>query len=66
VEDATNAVAGNVAALLLNFVDVRLDDGRDIRAILPKRLAREMFRIVPGDPVRIGLMPKPRITGFDR
>jgi translation initiation factor IF-1 len=46
----------------------RLDDGREVVAVLPKRVAREMFRVVPGDRVWIAGADgnKPRITGFAR
>ena len=47
---------------------VRLDDGQEIVAAIPKSVAREIFRIVPGDKVRVaGLeVGKPRIVGFAR
>lgn len=47
---------------------VRLEDGREVLAAVPKGVAREMFRIVPGDKVRVtGLEAgKPRVVGFAR
>jgi translation initiation factor IF-1 len=45
---------------------VRLQDGQEVVAVVPKRLAREMFRIVPGDRVRVAgtQTPRLRIMGF--
>lgn len=47
---------------------VRLDDGRELVASVPRRVARGMFRIVPGDRVWVADADgeKPRITGFAR
>ena len=47
---------------------VRLDDGREVVAVAPRRVARKMFRIVPGDRVRVAGADgaRPRITGFAR
>jgi translation initiation factor IF-1 len=47
---------------------VRLDDGRELVASAPKRVARDMFRVVPGDRVRVAGADgaRPRITGFAR
>jgi len=45
---------------------VRLDDGREVVATVSRRVAREMFRIVPGDRVRVDGVDgaKAQITGF--
>jgi translation initiation factor IF-1 len=45
---------------------VRLADGREVIAGVPKRVARLMFRIVPGDRVRVAASQtaRPRILGF--
>jgi len=45
---------------------LRLADGREVIAGVPKRVARLMFRIVPGDRVRVAgsQTAKPRILGF--
>jgi translation initiation factor IF-1 len=47
---------------------VRLEDGREVVATASQRVAREMFRIVPGDRVRVRGADgaRPRITGFAR
>jgi translation initiation factor IF-1 len=47
---------------------VRIEDGREVLAGIPKRLAREMFRVVPGDRVRLAGAngPRPAILGFAR
>lgn len=47
---------------------VRPGDGRALEARVPKATARLMFRVVPGDRVRVCLGDRspPRITGFDR
>ena len=47
---------------------VRLDDGHEVVAWVQKHVARRMFRIVPGDRVRVAGADgdKPRITGFAR
>ena len=34
---------------------VRLEDGREVLASVPRCIARDMFRIVPGDRVRVQL-----------
>lgn len=45
---------------------VRLDDGREVVATVSRRVSRAMFRIVPGDHVRVEGVDgaKARITGF--
>lgn len=47
---------------------VRLDDGEELEARVPATTARHLFRIVPGDRVRVSFRdPKqPRIVGFVR
>jgi translation initiation factor IF-1 len=47
---------------------VRLEDGREVVAAIPQRVAREMFRVVPGDRVRIvgADRPSPAILEFAR
>ena len=47
---------------------VRLDDGREVVAVAPRRVARQMFRLVPGDRVRVAGADgeRPQITGFAR
>lgn len=46
--------------------DVRLEDGRVVVAHVSKRVARRMFRIVPGDKVMVSGpgMPQAHIIGF--
>jgi translation initiation factor IF-1 len=46
---------------------VRLDDGRDISAIVRRKVAREMFRIVPGDRVQVQIRAgRFQMVGFER
>jgi translation initiation factor IF-1 len=44
---------------------VRFGDGREADSVVPRSIAREMFRIAPGDRVRVGGR-EPRILGFAR
>jgi translation initiation factor IF-1 len=61
-------VAGEVTGCRIGEgFDVRLDDGRTVTASVSSHTARVMFRIVPGDHVRVAFRkpPKtPRIVGF--
>ena len=50
-----------------NVCAVNLNDGQCIDAIIPRQVARDMFRVVPGDPVAVQLAEPPkqhRIIGF--
>ena len=41
---------------------VRLEDGRELVAAIPRRIARQMFRVVPGDWVRVAGAGGPKST----
>lgn len=45
---------------------VRLDSGSEVSAIIPRQVARRMFRVVPGDRVRIRLLEPgcSQVVGF--
>jgi translation initiation factor IF-1 len=47
---------------------VRLEDGREVVAAVPKRVARDMFCVVAGDRVRVSGTdgPRPTVLGFVR
>jgi translation initiation factor IF-1 len=45
---------------------IRLDTGSEVSAVIPRQVARRMFRVVPGDRIRIRLSEPgcSRVVGF--
>jgi translation initiation factor IF-1 len=52
--EAAEAVAGTITTVGPNLAcRIRLDLGAEVAACIPRRTARHMFRVVPGDRVRV-------------
>jgi translation initiation factor IF-1 len=67
--DNVEPVPGVVVEMGPNFFcRVRLDSGDEVRALIPKRVARDMYRVIPGDRVlvRLAASGRSRVTGFVR
>jgi translation initiation factor IF-1 len=65
--DDTVPVPGLVIEVGPNFYcRVQLDTVDEVRALIPKRVARDMYRVIPGDRVlvRFAESGQPRVTGF--
>jgi translation initiation factor IF-1 len=46
---------------------IRLNVDREIDSVIPRHIAQEMFRIVPGDRVRVSIgNTQSRVIGLDR